>query len=316
MTLERAITDGTRGTHLGPAPLLVCAVLLSACSSATAADPQVLAPTPPAVVERIVAVGDLHGDLDNALRALELGGVVDRAGSWIGGTTTLVQTGDLTDRGPDSRALIDLMRRLDVEATAAGGRVVSLLGNHEVMNIMGDWRYVHPGDLDAFGGADARRAALSPSGEYGAWLMDRHIVADVGDAVFVHGGLRPEHARRGLDALNTEARRELMNRSWTATSVVVSPTGPLWDRDYVLAPESEVCPRLAEVLASTGKARMVVGHTTRMDGRILTRCGGRLHVLDIGISDAYGGHIGAWVWESGDARAVYPGETVDLEDPS
>lgn len=295
---------------------VVLAALLGACSTATAVQPAAdLAPDEPPDIERIVAVGDLHGDLDNALAALHLAGVVDRGGTWTGGTTVLVQVGDLTDRGPDSRALIDLLRRLEGEAEAAGGRVVFLLGNHEAMNMLGDWRYVHPGDLAAFGGAEARRAALAPTGEYGRWLMQHDVVADLGDAVFVHGGLRPELAERGIETLNTEARRELMAQSMTGLTVL-GPTGPLWDRDYVVGPEAVVCPRLRTALDAIGRSRMVVGHTTRLDGRIQTRCEGRLHVVDIGIADAYGGHVGAWVWESGDARAVYPDQTVDLQDPT
>ena len=282
---------------------------------ATAADPAPSSDAPAASPSRIVAVGDLHGDLDNALATLELAGVVDGSGSWSGGETVLVQMGDVTDRGPDSRALMDMLRRLEIEAPQAGGRVISLLGNHEAMNMLGDWRYVHPGDLDAFGGVQARREALSPTGEYGRWLMERAVVADLGDAVFVHGGLRPELATRGLDALNEGARRELMAQSMAGLDVL-GPRGPLWDRDYVVGPESTVCARLTEALQAVGRSRMVVGHTTRPDGRIQTRCDGRLHVVDIGISDAYGGHLGAWVWESGDARAIYPGQTVDLQDPT
>ncbi|MEE8583874.1 MAG: metallophosphoesterase [Acidobacteriota bacterium] len=91
---------------------------------------------------RIVAVGDVHGDLPGLRTILKEAGIIDAQGNWAGGTSTFVQTGDLLDRGPDDKAVLDFMIDLQKKAQQAGGRVISLLGNHEVMNMMGDWRYV------------------------------------------------------------------------------------------------------------------------------------------------------------------------------
>lgn len=259
----------------------------------------------------MVAVGDLHGDLDNALAALALAGIVDESGRWIGGDAVLVQTGDTTDRGPDSKPILDLLKRLSTEAEAAGGRVVALVGNHEAMNMVGDWRYVHPGDVEAFGGIEARRRAFAPDGEYGGWLVERGFVATVGDTVFVHGGITPDWARKGVDGINAAAREALR----TGQGAVLGPEGPLWYRGYVQEPESVACTRLATSLEALGARRMVVGHTTRRDGRIQERCNGRLYVIDIGIAEHYGGHVGALEILDGDARALYPSGVVDLEDP-
>src|SRR5690349_6764906 len=99
---------------------------------------------------RIVAVGDLHGDLTATRAALRVAGVIDPHDSWIGGTTTLVQTGDVLDRGDDEQAIIDLLERLETEAAAAGGAVIWLLGNHELMNAAGDFRYVTHGGFTDF----------------------------------------------------------------------------------------------------------------------------------------------------------------------
>ena len=95
------------------------------------------APPPPAPTapRRIVAVGDLHADLDNALAILKLAGLVDETGAWAGGDTIFVQTGDVTDRGADSKEIIELLMRLQKQAPASGGRVVPVLGNHEIMNL-------------------------------------------------------------------------------------------------------------------------------------------------------------------------------------
>lgn len=99
---------------------------------------------------RIVAVGDLHGDYDAWEEIARAADLVDEDGHWKGGTTTLVQLGDIADRGPDSLRIIRQLQDLQEEAAEAGGAVVVLLGNHEAMNVLGDLRYVHPGEYEAF----------------------------------------------------------------------------------------------------------------------------------------------------------------------
>jgi len=101
-------------------------------------------------VDRVVAVGDLHGDYDNYIATLQAAGVVDRKGKWIGGETHLVQTGDVPDRGPDTLKIIEHLDKLAKQAERKGGRVHSLIGNHEAMNAYGDLRYVHEGEYEAF----------------------------------------------------------------------------------------------------------------------------------------------------------------------
>src|SRR5215213_1569108 len=108
--------------------------------------------------QRIVAVGDLHGDYDVWLNIARAAGVVDAGNRWAGGSTILVQTGDIADRGPDSLKIIRHLQKLQKEAHGAGGRVIVLIGNHEAMNVTGDLRYVDPGEYAAF--RDARSEAL------------------------------------------------------------------------------------------------------------------------------------------------------------
>jgi hypothetical protein len=100
--------------------------------------------------ERVVAIGDVHGAYDQFVAILRSAGLIDRRDRWIGGRARLVQTGDVLDRGAHSRRVIDLLRRLEREASSAGGRVHALLGNHEFMRLVGDWRYVSAGELKAF----------------------------------------------------------------------------------------------------------------------------------------------------------------------
>jgi hypothetical protein len=109
-------------------------------------------------VDRIVAIGDLHGDYDSYIDVLRAAGIVDARGRWRAGETHLVQTGDVPDRGPDTRRIIAHLARLAKDAERRGGRVHALIGNHEAMNLYGDLRYVHPGEFAAF--ADKRSGAV------------------------------------------------------------------------------------------------------------------------------------------------------------
>jgi hypothetical protein len=100
--------------------------------------------------ERVVAIGDVHGAYDRFVAMLRGAELIDGRQRWVGGAARLVQTGDVLDRGPDSRKVVDLLRKLESEASRAGGRVHALLGNHEFMRIVGDWRYVSTGEFKAF----------------------------------------------------------------------------------------------------------------------------------------------------------------------
>jgi hypothetical protein len=270
---------------------------------------------------RIVAVGDLHGDLDNTLGALRLAGLVDERGAWAGGTSVLIQTGDLMDRGDDARALLDLFPRLAREAEAASGRVINLLGNHEIMNMFGQDEAVSVKDVEAFGGSDARRRALGPEGSQGRWLRSLGIAHQEGDIIFVHGGISAAMAARGVQALNDGARQELLD----GTRLLAGPSkpsgpilgreGPTWYRGYWLNEETAACQELAEALRVLGARRMVMGHTTQKEGRIKSRCGGAALAVDTGLADYAGGHLAALEILGGDARGLLPTGVEDLPDP-
>jgi hypothetical protein len=94
--------------------------------------------------KRVVALGDVHGDSYALSTVLRDAGLIDEVGAWVGGDAMLVQVGDVLDRGPDEAVCLMLLMRLQKEARAAGGDVVTLLGNHEVMNSDLDYRYVDP----------------------------------------------------------------------------------------------------------------------------------------------------------------------------
>jgi hypothetical protein len=138
----------------------VSLVLLLAIEATQTTRPAAQAPAPDTVCdirtpERVVAIGDVHGAYPQFVAILRAAGLVDNRERWIGGRALLIQTGDVLDRGPESRKALDLLRRLERDAASAGGRVHALLGNHEFMRLVGDWRYVSAGELKAFETADS-----------------------------------------------------------------------------------------------------------------------------------------------------------------
>lgn len=98
------------------------------------------------VAQRVIVVGDIHGAIDDLSGLLRAAGVVDNETNWRAGKTHFVSVGDLLDRGPDSRAIMDLFMRLEKQAEQAGGAVHLILGNHELMNLVRDLRYVNAHD--------------------------------------------------------------------------------------------------------------------------------------------------------------------------
>jgi Calcineurin-like phosphoesterase len=135
---------------------------------------------PPKEVENtpgsVVAIGDVHGDFDDFVAILQREGLIDAQHHWTGGKTTLVQVGDLLDRGPKPRDVMDLLMALEKEAPQAGGRVVGLLGNHEMMNIMGDLRYVTPVNYASFADAKSEERQKSGYQTYVKWRSSHAAV--------------------------------------------------------------------------------------------------------------------------------------------
>jgi Calcineurin-like phosphoesterase len=129
---------------------LVIAALFASLVSAPAFS---AAPAP----QRIVAVGDLHGDFAAWRTIAQAAGIEDARGHWAAGKTILVQMGDITDRWADSLKIIRDLQQLQKEAPRRGGKVYVILGNHEAMNLIGDNRYTTPGEYAAF--VDSQSAA-------------------------------------------------------------------------------------------------------------------------------------------------------------
>jgi hypothetical protein len=246
-------------------------------------------------VERIVAVGDIHGDHDQFVRVLRAAEVTDDKDNWIVGKTHLVQLGDVLDRGPDSRKAMDMLMKLEKQAARAGGAVHALLGNHEVMVLQDYWVYVHPGEVKAFGGVEEYRAAMSADGAYGKWIRTHNTVVKINDLLFVHAGITPPVAHMSLAEINKTIRAELAKGD--DNGIATDASGPLWTRELAIG-VSDKHEELDETLKNYGAKSMVIGHTVATEG-VVSKAGGRLIRIDVGMSKFYEGPAACLVVEKG-----------------
>jgi len=258
-------------------------------------------------VKPIIAVGDLHADLQSAQKAFAIAGITDMDGQWILKDSIVVQTGDLTDRGPDGKTLLDWIQQLEQQALSHNSQFIVLLGNHEVMNLQGDWRYVSQQDVLSFGSLEQRKVAFS-TGQYASWLRQKDAVLQIGDTVFVHGGVSRAFARPA-ETLSDEVRKALLGEGVSNT---LGSDGPLWYRGYWRQTEEMACAEAKYVLQQMGASRMVMGHTTQRDGQIHSRCDGTLFAIDTGISRHYGEHPSALRIDATSVSAIYATGTVVL----
>jgi len=287
----------------GPLAFALLALALLGCEAGPA--PSTEPPPSPAFeyasAERIVAIGDLHGDVSAARGVLRLAGVIDAADAWTGGRTVVVQTGDQLDRGDDDREVLELLDRLAGAAAKSGGALVVLNGNHEVMNVQSDFRYVsphglaeyeefNPGWLHAWSTPSEQRGrtfAFRPGGAVARQLARRPVVARVGDTLFVHGGVLPQHVSYGLARINREASAWMWGAQKEIPEILTSKDAPIWTRLYSDGdPDAAACGTLAQALEGAAAKRMVVGHTIQESG-INSACDGRVWRIDVGLSKVY-----------------------------
>ncbi|THH09178.1 hypothetical protein EW146_g8759 [Bondarzewia mesenterica] len=300
---------------------------------------------------RIVAVGDLHGDIENAQKVLQLAGVVDSAGAWSGDVDVFVQTGDIIDRGDDTIKLFMWMEDLRVQAEQAGGRVLSHLAHIIILNLWassewtGDWRYVPQTEIKTFGSVASRQKMLSTGRIGRAWATNysttsrlplhpslglpnddypphpsspfHDLPSPLSHAAFsfVHGGLAPNYGNltpfpSAINAIGSSLLQKLQGRSQQPPPHPPNPypglpssatreerslydtDGPLWYRGWALGNEEVVCKAVDGVLQKTGTRRMIMGHTPDFE-KIVSRCDGKIIIIDTGISHAYGGALSA-----------------------
>ena len=307
------------------------------------------------VQPRVVAIGDLHGDLRVTLMALRLAGVIGdniyphnvSEIQWIGGQTYVVQLGDQIDRCRPSdwikncidklddvvedegnnMMIIQIFQKLDAQARVVGGRVLGMIGNHELMNVDRDFRYVSPKEFLEFVPQNERHIKRTDDGyPYGYYhrlkvferggniakhyAVQKKSITMIGTTLFIHGGLSHALAEKySLHEINQVIQKWLLKQENTQEEKVFDEIfrddddmSPFWCRLYSEDDghgenTKEGFQRLLEILNKRNKTlmpiqRIVLAHTPQFmeDKYMNTLYDGRLWRIDVGMSRAFGKH--------------------------
>lgn len=251
-------------------------------------------------VKRIIAIGDLHGDYKATLLALRKARIIDSKNKWIGGKTVVVQLGDQIDRenrgdsetDEDSEfKIMNLFDRLHKQAEQTGGAVYSLIGNHELMNVLGDFSYTSKKGIEHFGGKEERLKHFQPGGKIAKKMANtRNAILRIGDWIFVHGGITPRLAQKyKISEINHLMKQYLLGdqkleRDPRFKELFLNGSSLLWTRRY--SEEQIDCKALNQTLNFLGAKYMAVAHTVQ--DKINCRCNKKIYRIDVGMSKSFG----------------------------
>lgn len=257
---------------------------------------------------RVIVIGDIHGDVSRLLQILYAAKVINPNMQWIAEpkNTMVVQLGDQVDsmtRAPNAIGewekvadveVIHLMDQLDNVAKPHGGRVLSMIGNHEWMNVMGDFSYVSEHSRK---NTLMRQQKFAPNGQYSMLLSKRNVVLKLGSLLFCHGGLLPHHldmVDNNIHIINEISRKFLRGiplTNWELNvfqSVILGDQSISWTRTYMelLNEPEKLVAVMQNIMQRTQCRSICVGHNTVND--VTPIMGGALWFVDNGISRAYG----------------------------
>ena len=289
--------------------------------------------------QRIIAIGDLHGDLSVTIKILKYAKIIDEKYNWIAEppNTIVVQVGDQLDSCRPSNIIkcgkngdykknrkgdlfiFKFLYNINERAKKKGGKVINLLGNHELMNVEGDFRFQSKNDIKSVIALsnlynnninyqyDLRKLLFKPGGDIARFMAcTRQSAVIIGSNLFVHAGIVPDLAKKyKIHDINTIIRKWLLNiiniendkRNIGSVKDILRNINqsPFWVRIFGMIPkdidiDNEDCKKyLQPTLKLYDVSNMIVGHTpTLINGNKLnSTCDKHLWRIDVGLSDSF-----------------------------
>lgn len=259
-------------------------------------------------VSKLFAVSDIHGEFDAFVQLLVNAGIVDKELNWDWGNGHLVVLGDVFDRGDKVTECLWLIHRLEREARREGGRVHYLLGNHELMALQGDLRYVNKKYLEGpiSSAGISYDDVFGPETELGRWLRTKHTAITLNNILFVHAGFGAAVVDRDLsiEEINEQARKGIDLRDYALVlddmpGFLFESAGPLWYRGYYIPSEGSYDQATTEdverILDHFDADAVVVGHTDI--GIVQSLHNGKVFGIDVSLDKL--GSLQGLLWEEG-----------------
>ncbi|MBI5857211.1 MAG: metallophosphoesterase [Sphingobacteriales bacterium] len=223
-------------------------------------------------VSKQLIISDIEGNFKALRRLLQANGVIDSNFNWIFGEGHLVLTGDFVDRGEQVTEVLWLIYSLEEKAKAFGGYVHFILGNHEIMNMSGDLRYLHPKYKENTEFLNQPYPDLyGDRSELGRWLRTKNVVEKIGDILFVHGGISSvvNNLTISVSKINDVARPFYADSTLQypdlKTEIIYSDYGPFWYRGYYTGKTIASLQQVDSTLDKYDVKAIATGHTIVSD---------------------------------------------------
>jgi len=249
----------------------------------------------------VAALSDFHGQYDLMIELLTNNHIIDEQKNWAFGNGHFVITGDVFDRGDKVTEILWFLYDLERQAEQAGGKIHLTLGNHEVMVLNGDLRYLHPKYIETAKKLNKPFEQLfSKNNILGDWLRSKPVLVKVNDMLFAHGGFHPSLAfdNHSLEEINSVFKTNLVKAELAAPrqgfgEYLHRTNGPIWYRGYFGTERGKDNGATSEEIDMLLKhfdiKHLVVGHTSQK--QIETRYQGRVIAIDSSIKRGEYGEI-------------------------
>jgi len=266
-------------------------------------------------VSKQFIVSDIEGNFGAFRKLLQANNVIDAGFNWTFGNGHLVLTGDFVDRGTQQTEVLWLIYSLEEKAKAAGGYVHYVLGNHEIMNMSGDLRYLNSKYVENASLLNENFTALyGDNTEFGRWLRTKNVVEKVGDILFCHAGISAIVNRMDISTskLNKLVRPyfadSTSNYSTPEAEILYSDLGPFWYRGYYYGVKASTS-QVDSTLSNYRVKHIATGHTVIAD-TISVLYNGK--VLNTDVHHAKGHTEGLLVEDGKFYRATATGEKFQI----
>lgn len=223
-------------------------------------------------VNKQFVISDIEGNFGALRKLLQANGIIDENFNWTFGDGHLVLTGDFVDRGDQQTEVLWLIYSLEEKANAAGGHVHFVLGNHEIMNLNGDIRYLHAKYNEGNSLMNEHHMTLyGENSEIGRWLRTKNVVEKIGNILYAHAGISQDINSLDLSAvkINKLARPFYPDTTYQypnlETDILFGDLGPFWYRGYYHGKVKATQAQVDSTLSIYKVKHIATGHTVVAD---------------------------------------------------